>query len=281
VGVILTGFTSVDDWDKTLVPIFNLSNDDYIDDHKKLTDLVHTIGSKIFTQIVFIGSHDFKEMHRPADIVHKTYDYVAPSSFLREDVGITPREASIADLNNVKEKHAKAALRAKKAGYDGVEVHAAHGFFLSQFMSPHFNKRTDAYGGSLEKRCSLAVEIYKEIRDAVGSDFPIVFKINVRERYSDGVTLEDAVTLSKKLSKEKIDAIEISGFWGDFDESGGAFFEKEGTIIADNVDAKVILTGGVRVEKEMKRILNNTKIEYFGLARPLIKDANFIKQLSK
>jgi 2,4-dienoyl-CoA reductase-like NADH-dependent reductase (Old Yellow Enzyme family) len=279
VGAILTGFTLVDDREKVLLPIFNLGDDAYLEDHLKLTDVVHAKGGKIFSQLVFFGSHDFKELQKTIEPGLSSYEMVAPSSFRREDLGFTPREVTLLEIKAIQEKHAQAAQRAKKAGYDGVELHGAHGFFLSQFMSPHFNCRTDAYGGSSEKRGTMALETYRMIRDAVGPDFPILMKVNVREKYPDGVILDEVVELAKKLAQEKIDGIEISGNWIDLNDKDGAIFLKEGTLIAKEAATKVILTGGIRERKQMESILNETKIEFFGLARPLMKDPNFLKHL--
>jgi 2,4-dienoyl-CoA reductase-like NADH-dependent reductase (Old Yellow Enzyme family) len=191
------------------------------------------------------------------------------------------REAGLGEIKEIVEKHAEAALRVKKAGYDGLEIHGAHGFFLSQFMSPHLNKREDAYGGDAERRGALALEIYREVRKAAGDSFPILIKVNVRENYSDGVILDEVIRLGKKLSEEKIDGIEISGDWFNYGEKDGAFFLKEGTRLAEETGTKIILTGGLREEKQMTSILNETKIEYLGLARPLMKDPDFVNKLSK
>jgi 2,4-dienoyl-CoA reductase-like NADH-dependent reductase (Old Yellow Enzyme family) len=281
IGAILTGFTLVDDREKVLVPIFNLSKDDYISDHKKLTELVHGLGSKIFSQIVYIGCSDFKQLYNRSDPNHRDFDYLAPSPVSREETGVTPREATPAELKSIVESHARAGLRAKKAGYDGVEIHAAHGFFLSQFLSPHFNKRTDDFGGSGENRCRMALEVCRAVKEAVGPDFPVIIKVNVTEKYPDGVILGDVIDLAKKLATDNLDALEISGYWQDLRENDGAFFEKEGTAIAAEADIKVILTGGVREEAQMNKILNNSKREYFGLARPFIKDPTFLQRFAQ
>jgi 2,4-dienoyl-CoA reductase-like NADH-dependent reductase (Old Yellow Enzyme family) len=284
-GTILTGFTLVDDREKDLLNVFRLGSDAYLDDHKRLTDIVHKAGALIFSQIVFVGSSDnpniLKMLQNGAKKEVKLLGVSAiKGPDIGPDIGVDIREAGTGEIKEIVEKHAEAALRVKKAGYDGLEIHGAHGFFLSQFMSPRLNKREDAYGGDADRRCALALEIYREVRGAAGDSFPILIKVNVKEDYEDGAVLDEVIGLGKKLTEEKIDGIEISGNWWSRDENGGAFFLPEGARMAEETGNKVILTGGLRAEKQMTSILNETKIECLGLARPLMKDPAFVKKLA-
>jgi 2,4-dienoyl-CoA reductase-like NADH-dependent reductase (Old Yellow Enzyme family) len=280
VGSILTGFTMADESEKDIINIFRIGSDAYLDDHKKLTDIVHKAGALIFSQIVFVGSNDNINFMKTYLGDPKKLRFLGASSMKDEESGIEIHEASQDEIKRIVEKHAEAAVRVKKAGYDGLEIHGAHGFFLSQFMSPRLNKRTDAYGGDPERRGALALEIYREVRKAVGADFPILIKVNVKEDYEDGVVLEEVIGLGKRLSEEKIDGIEISGNWGSYGEKDGAFFLKEGARMAEESGAKIILTGGLREKEQMTKILNETKIEFLGIARPLMKDPAFVRKLA-
>jgi 2,4-dienoyl-CoA reductase-like NADH-dependent reductase (Old Yellow Enzyme family) len=157
-----------------------------------------------------------------------------------------------------------------------VEIHAAHWFFLSQFLTPYYNRRTDQYGGSIENRARMLVETYDVIREAVGANFPVWVKINVNDGFDMGVSLEDCLYVGRELSKRGVDAIEVSGDWMERPENAGPFFRNEAEALAAETGVAIILTGGNRDFQNMTEILNNTDIAYFGLARPLMKEPNLI-----
>src|SRR6056297_2203842 len=115
------------------------------------------------------------------------------------------------DSEQDKYKIAQAALRAKKAGFDGVQFHSAHGYLYSQFLSPHYNKRTDEYGGSIENRGRIIFETLAAVRDKVGKDFPVMIKLNSSDFKDDGFTFKDCKYICQRLDELGIDAIEISG----------------------------------------------------------------------
>jgi 2,4-dienoyl-CoA reductase-like NADH-dependent reductase (Old Yellow Enzyme family) len=206
---------------------------------------------------------------------------LAPSVVENLNTKIAPEEITVRQIKAIQKKFSEAALRAKNAGYDGVEIHAAHGFLLSQFMTPYYNRRTDLYGGSVENRARMSLETYQAIREAVGTDFPVLIKINVNDGFENGVAFEDVLYLCEELTKLKIDAIEISGAFSAFPQGSTSYFKKEAEQIAAKNDTKIIMTGGNRDFGEMTGILNSTKIEYFGMARPLIKEPDLINQFKE
>jgi 2,4-dienoyl-CoA reductase-like NADH-dependent reductase (Old Yellow Enzyme family) len=122
----------------------------------------------------------------------------------------------------------------------------------------------------------MALETYAAIRESTGADFPVLIKINVNDGIENEVMFEDVLYLCDELTKAKIDAVEISGAFGGFPQDAASFFKKEAEQIAARNDAKVILTGGNRDFAEMTEILRATKIEYFGMARPLINNPDLI-----
>jgi 2,4-dienoyl-CoA reductase-like NADH-dependent reductase (Old Yellow Enzyme family) len=237
-GTLITGFTLVDGAEKAF-PLMACYDDAFIDDHKKLTDTVHKNNANIVLQLVYVGSFVMGEA--PGMTV------LAPS-----------------------------AVKNINAGYDGIEIHAAHGFFLSQFMTPYYNRRADIYGGSAENRARMSLETYDMIRQSVGGDFPILIKINVNDGFDGEVLFEDVLYLCQKLTEKKIDAIEISGAWNKFPKEATSYFKKEAAIIAGQNKVNVIMTGGNIDFNEMTDILNTTGIEYFGMARALMKNANLV-----
>jgi 2,4-dienoyl-CoA reductase-like NADH-dependent reductase (Old Yellow Enzyme family) len=206
---------------------------------------------------------------------------LAPSAVGHRNTAAVPREITPAEIKDIQERFAVAALRAKNAGYSGVEIHAAHGFFLSQFMTPYYNLRGDTYGGSTENRARMTLETYEAVRNAVGNDFPVLIKINADDGFEGGVPFADVQYLCKKLAEKNIDAIEISGAWSNFPNKASSYFKREAATIAAAGGTKVIMTGGNKDWREMADILNNTNIEYFGMARALIEDKNLIKKFTQ
>lgn len=205
----------------------------------------------------------------------------APSAVENLNSHSIPQALSLEAIKHIQKQFALAAGRAKRAGYDGVELHAAHGFLLSQFMTPYYNRRTDGYGGSLQNRARMTLETYQAVRQEVGDDFPVWIKINVRDGFEQGVGFDAVLYLCSQLTQKGIDAIEISGSFTAFSPEATSFFKKEAEKIAEENDTAIILTGGNRDPQEMTEILNTTKIAYFGLARPLMKDPDLIRRFQQ
>jgi 2,4-dienoyl-CoA reductase-like NADH-dependent reductase (Old Yellow Enzyme family) len=268
VGTIITGFALVDAAEKNF-PLLAIYDDSFVDDHRKLTDLLHQYNRNIVSQLAYVGSYIM------GDATGMTV--LAPSIVENLNTKVVPQEMSVGQIKAIQQNFADAALRARNAGYDGIEIHAAHGFLLSQFMTPHYNRRDDLYGGSSQNRVRMTLETYSTIREAVGDDFSIWIKINVTDGFENGVIFEDILYLCSELTKRGINAIEISGAWNGFKEDSTSFFKNEAAIIASENDTAIILTGGNKYYEEMNDILNNTKIAYFGMARPLIQKPDLIE----
>jgi 2,4-dienoyl-CoA reductase-like NADH-dependent reductase (Old Yellow Enzyme family) len=272
VGTLITGFTLVDEAEKNF-PLLALYDDSFMEGHRALTGLAHQHGANIVLQVVYVGSYVMGDASGMA--------VLAPSAVENLNTKTTPQEITVKQLEVIQKNFAAAALRAKNAGYDGLEIHAAHGFLLSQFMTPYYNRRNDLYGGSAQNRARMALETYGAIRESAGDDFPVFIKINVNDGFKNEVVFDDVLYLCGELAKAKIDAIEISGAFGRFPNGATSFFKKEAEQIAARNDTKVILTGGNRDFEEMTEILNTTKIEYFGMARSLIKEPDLVNQFKK
>jgi 2,4-dienoyl-CoA reductase-like NADH-dependent reductase (Old Yellow Enzyme family) len=271
VGTILTGYSLVDRAEKDM-KILPMYDDKFIGRYKELTEMVHRHGANILMQLVYVGSNFTQGgEHR---------DMMGASAVKDLNTGFIPREMTLDDIEELKKKFAAAAVRAKKAGFDGVEIHASHGYLLHQFATAYYNRRTDQYGGSRENRYRLTIEVYESIREAVGKDFPIWIKVQSQDNFEQGVTNEDCLYLCEQLAQRGIDAIEISGNFWDFKQNT-AFFAKAASMIADKVSVPIIVTGGNREYKEMEKMINETKIEYVGMARPLISNPNLINQFHK
>jgi 2,4-dienoyl-CoA reductase-like NADH-dependent reductase (Old Yellow Enzyme family)/thioredoxin reductase len=179
-----------------------LWKDEQIESHAELTRRVHNAGAKIIAQIYHAGRQT-----TPAVIGEQP---VSASSLPCPVLGVIPRELTVPEIKKIVSQFGDTALRAKKAGFDGVEVHGAHGYLIAQFMSKYSNKRCDEYGGSLENRIRFPLEIVKDIREKCGPDFMIGFRISADEKVPGGRTIEEAKAIAIKLEKQGVDVLHIS-----------------------------------------------------------------------
>ena len=217
-GLIITGYMAVTQQGKC--PLYNmtkLDSDELIPSWKELTDRVHAAGAPIFAQIAHCGRQTRKKVTGM-----KT---VAPSAirdFLYWET--VPHKLKEKEIYKIVSQFADAALRAKKAGFDGIQLHCAHGYLLSEFLSSHTNHRKDKWGGSLENRFRIVDECMKAMREKVG-DFPIIVKMNCFEKDKDGIKPQEAVEIAKLMEKAGVDGIEVScGLLKEgFDMSRGGF----------------------------------------------------------
>lgn len=272
VGTIITGFTLVDEAEKSF-PIPAIYDDKFIEDFRKLAEIVHSHGTNIIHQLVYVGSYVMGETGERA--------VLGPSSVANLLTRVIPKEMDIQEIKTVQEKFAQAALRAKKAGFDGVEIHAAHGFMLNQFITPHYNRRNDRYGGPIENRGRMLFETFSATRNAVGNEFPIWIKVNSTDGFEGGLTFDDCRYVCRELAKLGVNAIEVSGNWTALSKKKGIYFKEEAAAIAKETPVAVIVTGGNRDYAEMKQVLNTTDIGYFGLARPFISEPDLVNHYEK
>jgi 2,4-dienoyl-CoA reductase-like NADH-dependent reductase (Old Yellow Enzyme family)/thioredoxin reductase len=201
-GLIITENYGIDEYSRGFDRAPGLWSDDQIESHAKLTERVHQHGGKIAAQIYHAGRQTGSHITGVQPI--------APSPIEDPTIGETPRELTIAEIKEIIEKFGDAALRAKKAGFDAVEIHGAHGYLINQFLSPFSNKRTDEYGGTIMNRTRFAVEIVENVRKKVGEDFPILFRISTDEFVEGGLTIEDTKVIARILEQAGIDAIHCS-----------------------------------------------------------------------
>ena len=169
VGLILTGFAFVDKRGKAFAGMLGVDDDSLVPGLSKLAGAVHEEGGKVVLQIAHGGSQGMFKSDTPKE---------APSAVEERATHNMPVEMSKEDIERVVAGFAEAARRAKEAGFDGVQMHGAHGYLLSQFLSPYSNVRSDEYGGSIENRARAVFEVYEAIRDNVGPDYPVMIKIN-------------------------------------------------------------------------------------------------------
>ena len=180
-----------------------LYNDDCIPMYKKLTDEVHKYGSKMAIQLHHAGRQTLSYFIGGQQIV-------APTAIAHPFWGEVPRELTTKECYEIIEDYGNAALTAKKAGFDAVEIHAGHGYLPVQFMSANVNRRTDEFGGNLEGRTKFTVEIIKNIKKKCGADYPTIIRISGEEHLEDGITLEETKLIAPMLETAGVDAINVS-----------------------------------------------------------------------
>lgn len=192
-----------------------------------------------------------------------------------------PRALSEQEILDIIERYAETALICKEAGFTGAQIHGAHGYLVSQFLSPKTNIRTDKWGGSLENRTRFVLEIYRSMRKKLGTDFPIGIKLNSADFQKGGFTEEESMEVIKLLSKEGIDLIEISG--GNYESPAMMGSRKRRSTIEREAffmdyiekarhitDTPLMLTGGFRTKKGMETALESNSLDVIGLGRPFV-----------
>ncbi len=241
IGTIITGTILVDS-PPGLEPMCRIDNDAYIEEYKKLTDMVHKNGANIIAQL-----HTLRELDIPVEEIHR-----------------------VADL------FADAAIRAKKAGFDGIEVCANHHVSLSQFLSPMFNHRTDEYGGSDENRARFVIEIIKKIREKIGDEYIILLKLNSEDDDPNGITPDGFITACKMAEQAGVDMIEVTGMkWKKNRENKLVYFDM-GKTLADILKIPVLVTGGVKNLNVANDALNNSNIQYIGICRAFLSEPDIL-----
>ena len=245
---------------------------------KKLTSIVRNNGSKFFAQINHAGSGTKEEVTGTAPL--------SASAVLRPGgrETVVPVAMTEDDIKNLVADFAAAALRVKEVGFDGVEIHSAHGYLLGQFFSPLTNHRTDAYGGSLTDRIRVHIEVIKAVRTAVGEDFPIAIRLGACDYMEGGATLEDAIFACKAFEKAGADLLDISGNFCGFLRPGAdyeGYFDELTEAIKAEVSIPVILTGGVVTGEGAEALLENNKADLIGVGRAILKDSLWAKNAMK
>ena len=202
----------------------------------------------------------------------------------------SPRvELGAAGIDDIVAAFGAAAARAKTAGFDGVQIHAAHGYLLSQFLSPAFNQRTDEFGGSVENRARAFLAVIDAVQNAVGPDYPVLVKMNCSDFIDKGLSLADAVAVAEMLVEAGIDAIEVSGGvltggalspsrLGIHRPDKEAYFQQEARAFKETVGVPLILVGGNRSFEVSERLVDEGVADYIAMSRPLIREPGLINR---
>ncbi len=275
-GCIVVEYAYVDDIGaKSAHCHLGISSNEHIPGLAWLAENIREMGAAPAIQIEHCGRQKFLG----------TQPICAPSALpwpkLWDQYGVqsVPHVLTIEEIQDIVHAFGDSALRAKKAGFELVEIHGAHGYLLTNFFSPHTNHRTDLYGGSLENRMRIYVEIVRDVRKKVGPDFPVTIRLSGTDYEPDGFPIEDTIAMAKVLEREGIDAFHISG--GDHHTmihqvSPMAMSLCHNTWAAEaikkEVSVPVIASGSITLPEYAEEIIASGKGDFVGLGRPLWAD---------
>jgi len=280
VGLIVTGHAYVTKNGKATPTMLGLYDDDLIPGLQRLVKAVHQYDSKIVIQINHAGRQT------TSATIGETPS--APSAVYNPLTGETPRAFTGAEIESVIEAYGKAAERAVAAGFDAVQIHCAHGYLGSQFISPYTNQRKDRWGGSPENRMRFLLEVFDRIRLSAGDDYPVLIKLNSEDFIDGGLSLEESCGIAGVLSDKGIDAIEISGSMAEspmgairkniLKEEDEAYFLSGAREFKKVISVPLILVGGLRSPGLMEKVLEKKEADMIALCRPLIREPDIINK---
>ena len=259
VGMIITGHAYIHPHGQHQPWQLGIHRDELITDLRKMTGAVHENDGRIVLQLGYGGA------------------YLSKSRV---------RHMTVRDIKQLVKAFSRAALRAKKAGFDGVQIFAAHGFFLSQLLCPRYNDRNDEYGGSIENRARALLQVLQSVREAVGPNYRVLAKLNCRDFVENGLALEDSVKVGLMLEQGGIDAIELSGgllnnpnLMTDMEsKENEAYFRKEARAFKEKINVPLILVGGIRSFRTAKNLLEMNIADYISMCRPFIRQPDLINR---
>ncbi len=281
VGLIVSGYAYVRPEGKQQVGKLGIYDDSLVSPASVLVERVHSLGGKIAIQLVHAGGQANRSV--------SGLETIAPSALPFPSYAEVPRQMTEDDIRECVEAFADAAERARASGFDAIQLHGAHGFLISQFLSPATNKRDDAYGGSLENRSRFLMDVYRAVRERVGSEFPVFIKVNADDFTSGGLSFDESVRVAEMLDDAGIDAIEVSGGTPASGERNAARLgilspEKEAyhrefaSAMKEKVKVPVILVGGLRSPRMLVEILLSGDADLFSMSRPFIREPSLINR---
>ncbi len=251
----------------------SIASDETIPGLARLASVVHQNGGKIFAQISHAGG--------AAKPDETGLPVLAPSSCAEGRVQ-AEREAAPEELRLVARQFADAAVRAQEAGFDGVEIHSAHGYLLNQFYSPLTNRRTDGYGGEVQGRIRLHREVIRAVREAVGPDYPLSLRLGVYDDCPGGNGMEQAVAAGRALCAEKIDLLSVTGGMTGYlvkgREGQQGHFQDISAALKQAVDTPILLTGGITEIQAAEALLESGKADLIGVGRAMLRNSHWAEQ---
>ena len=307
VGLIIPGSFYVNAAGRPTSNVVALDGKGILQDLRSLTEEVHGHGAALVAQISHAG--------RQANPDVTGLIPLAPSAVRDKRSLVKPRGMSKQQIEDTIDDFGSAAALVREAGFDGVQIHAAHGYLVSEFLSGYTNRRKDEWGGGPEERMKFLLEVYKRVRKSVGEDYPVLVKINCQDFVKGGITLDQAVAACRKLDQMGADAFEVSGGIGEkamttirgdlpmdlmmanrswagrlmlrimerslrkevgFTE---AYFLPQAQVIKTAIRAPVIAVGGMRLLSTMEEAVKSGKADFVSLCRPFIREPDLVRRL--
>ncbi len=267
-GLVIVEHAYVDEAGR-LSPQLGVCNDKFIPGLTRLADAIHAKGTPVVLQISHAGCMSSSKVigTRPA----------APSTVKNpmEPEAEVPRALEREEIDDVVQAFADASERIVKSGFNGVEVHNAHGFLLCQFASPLMNKRSDEYGGSAENRIRLSVRCVRAIRRRVGRDYPILCRFGAEDMLPGGLTLSEGIEMASLLVKAGVDIMDVTGGMGGAvppEVSGQGFFIPQAEAIKRIVDVPVIGVGGIVDPWFADEVIRRVRVDLVAVGRAMLND---------
>jgi len=279
VGLIITGHAFVQSQGKASPRQLAVFDDRFVDGLGRIAAAAHRFSSRIFLQIAHAGRQTKEKLCGCTP--------VSPSAVYDPVSKIMPREISAPEIRALIGDFVQAARRAREAGFDGVQLHVAHGYLLSSFLSPHTNRRADEWGGPLENRARIITEILSGVRSLLGTGFPVIAKLNSSDFLDGGLTLEESVRAAAILEAAGIDGIEVSGgmaeagrgsIWAGLRrEEDEGYFVAAASRIKAAVRVPVSGLGGIRTLALAERFILEGRVDLVSMSRPFIRDPYLVK----
>jgi 2,4-dienoyl-CoA reductase-like NADH-dependent reductase (Old Yellow Enzyme family) len=270
VGLIISGHMYVHPSGKAHSEMTGIYADDQIPPLSELAQSVHQEGGKVAVQINHGG------VQCDQDVVA---DPIAPSAIEDSSRGQSSRGMNLEEIETTIDAYAQAARRVKEAGFDGVQIHAAHGYLISQFLSPYTNRRTDSWGGTLQNRTRFLLKVCGAVREQVGDDFPMMIKLGMEDGVENGLSPQEGAQIVALLEQMRLDALEISGGYrsqntkkGIRTEQDEAFFLPNVKLARTSTNLPIMAVGGYRSMRVMERVLESGYADFISLCRPLISE---------
>lgn len=282
-GLIVTGISYVHESGRISAFQNSAADDDCIPGLRRLADTAHERGAKIAVQLFHAGRE------AAGFLKTKNMEAAGPSVVENDPYFRRPyRSLTEAEIEEIISAFADAAKRVQAAGFDAVQLHAAHSYLPAQFLSPFTNQRRDRWGGSLENRLRLHREIYHAMREKVGSRFPLLVKLGVCDGFQGGLEFNEGLQAARSLARTGFDALEISSgirgkrYQGTEFKTGitkperEAYFRDWCRLVKGEVDVPVMMVGGLRSFSIMEKFVENNEADFISLCRPLIREPDIV-----
>jgi len=277
VGLIVSGYAFISPLGQAVPCQYGAHSDDMIPGLRRLVQAAHQGSAKIALQIFHAG-------------INSPYLSAIGSTTLAVSaipgLNIPHREITEDEIENIIADFAAAALRGKEAGFDAIELHSAHGYLMSQFLSPIFNRRTDQWGGSAENRRRFNLETIRKVRQAIGTDFPLMMKLGVEEDREGGLSLDEGIAAAQQMVKQGLDAIEVSTGRGDDITIGippkkkgdpeRAYFRDRAAALKRAVNIPVGVVAGIRSLEMANDIVDSGDADLISMCRPFIREPDLV-----